>query len=101
MRRRSLRCSAGCASLLVGLAMAASAAAQAVPAGSQFQVNTYTTSSQVVSQVAAESNGDFVVVWMSAGSSGTDTSGVSIHGQRYASNGSTLGAQFQVNTYTT
>ena len=51
--------------------------------------------------MAAAPDGDFVVVWESNGSSGTDTSSWSIQGQRYASNGSTLGAQFQVNTYTT
>ena len=41
------------------------------------------------------------MVWASAGSSGTDTSGSSIQGQRYASNGSALGAEFQVNADTT
>ena len=51
--------------------------------------------------MAADADGDFVVVWESDGSSGTDTSGDSIQGQRYASDGSTQGAQFQVNTYTT
>jgi hypothetical protein len=51
--------------------------------------------------VAAEADRDFVVVWNSVGSSGTDTISNSVQGQRYASNGSTQGAQFQVNTYTT
>ena len=69
--------------------------------GAQFQVNTYTTAYQSTPSVAADADGDFVVVWYSVGSSGTDPSGYSIQGQRYASNGSTQGAQFQVNTYTT
>jgi hypothetical protein len=70
-------------------------------AGGEFQVNTYTTNSQGFPGVAAEANGDFVVVWHSNGSSGTDTSGESIHGQRYASDGSVLDGEFQVNTSTT
>ena len=69
--------------------------------GAQFQVNTYTTSSQGIPSVAADADGDFVVVWQSYGSSGTDTSYASIQGQHYASDGSTRGAQFQVNTFTT
>jgi hypothetical protein len=55
--------------------------------------------------VAADANGGFVVVWQSNGSSGTDSgsSGIqySVQGQRYASDGSTEGGEFQVNTYTT
>ena len=38
--------------------------------------------------VTADAGGDFVVVWESYGSSGTDTSGFSIRGRRYASSGS-------------
>ena len=69
--------------------------------GAQFQVNTYTTNSQYHPVVAANADGDFVVAWESRGSFGTDTSFDSIQGQRYASDGSTRGAEFQVNTYTT
>ena len=88
---------------LIG-ALAVAGAARAVvfePVGSQFQVNTFTTSGQGRSRVAGDSVGDFVVVWSSPGSSGTDTSSLSIQGQRYAANGSAVGAEFQVNTYTT
>ena len=92
----------GTAALALGLMAPPLAGAQArVPVGAQFQVNTYTTSSQAHPSVTADADGDFVVVWMSNGSSGTDTTGFSIQGQRYASNRSTQGAQFQVNTYTT
>ena len=38
---------------------------------------------QYYSEVAADSLGDFVVVWNSEGSNGTDTSGFSIQGQRF------------------
>jgi len=69
--------------------------------GAQFQVNTYTTSYQDSPKVATDADGDFVVVWISSGSSGTDTSGDSIQGQRYASDGSMQGAEIQINTYTT
>ena len=44
---------------------------------------------------------DFVVVWDSLGSSGTDSFAWSIQGQRYGSNGAPIGEQFQVNAYTT
>ncbi len=69
--------------------------------GSQFQINSFTTSGQETPAVGTEPNGDFVVVWRSYGSVGSDSSGFSIQGQRYASDGSTAGGQFQVNTYTT
>ncbi len=69
--------------------------------GGDFQVNTYTTGRQRSTAVAADAGGDFVVVWQSRGSVGDDTSSYSIQGQRYASDGSALGGQFQVNNYTT
>lgn len=75
-------------------------ASSGIAQGEQFQVNTYTTADQSYPSVAAASDGDFVVVWESRGSFGTDTDTFSIQGQRYASDGSLQGAQFQVNTYT-
>ena len=42
-----------------------------------------------------------MVVWHSVGSAGSDTDSYSIQGQRYDANGSAVGGQFQVNTYTT
>lgn len=69
--------------------------------GAQFQINTYATGGQNTLAVAAAPNGDFVVVWTSSGSPGTDTSGSSVQGRRYASDGSALGDQFQINTFTT
>ncbi len=70
-------------------------------AGGEFQVNTYTTGVQRGQSVAMDADGDFVVVWMSKGSFGSDDSDYSIQGQRYAADGIALGRQFQVNTYTT
>jgi hypothetical protein len=69
--------------------------------GGEFQVNVHTTNRQSDPFVAAESDGDFIVVWQSQGSIGSDTSNLSVHGQRYASDGSKQGVEFQVNTYTT
>ncbi len=62
------------------------------PLGSEFRVNTYTTSGEDFPAVTSTGSG-FVVVWPSA------VTGVS--GQRYDSAGLALGAEFTVNTYTT
>jgi cysteine-rich repeat protein len=66
--------------------------------GSTFQVNTYVTGSQFRPAVAADSSGNFVVVWHSASQDG---SGYGVFGQRYDSAGSPQGGEFVVNTYTT
>jgi hypothetical protein len=76
-------------------------AQELVPQGPQFLVNTYTTDSQQAPAVAADDAGNFVVVWASTGSGGSDASGISIQGQRYESDGTPQGVQFQVNTHTT
>ncbi len=70
-------------------------------AGSEFQVNTYTTGPQYFAAVGPDGAGGFVVLWESNGSSGSDTSSISVQGQRYNSTGTPVGSQFQVNTYTT
>jgi hypothetical protein len=75
--------------------------AQTVPIGAEFQVNTYTDRGQIRPAVASDPAGNFVVVWQSYGSNGTDTSSFSIQGQRYDSDGAAAGGEFQVNTYTT
>ncbi len=71
------------------------------PAGGQFEVNSYTTSVQSRPAVSSAADGAFVVAWRSEGSAGSDSSQSSIQGQRYASDGSPAGGQFQVNSYTT
>jgi len=71
------------------------------PIGGEFQVNTYTTNHQRYPSVAVEPDGDFVVVWESDGSFGTDLSNSSIQGQRYDASGAPVGGEFQVNSHTT
>lgn len=67
------------------------------PQGSEFQVNTYTANYQVSSSAAMDASGNFIVIWMSWGQDG---SGYGIYGQRYGSDGTPLGSEFRVNTYT-
>jgi len=65
------------------------------PLGSEFQVNTQTTSDQRYPAVAAE--GDFLVVWVSAGQDGHLAG---IFGQLLDGTGTPVGSEFQVNTHT-
>ena len=76
-------------------------AADGTPVGDPFQVNTYTTSTQQGPDVATDGAGNFIVVFESWGSYGSDSIYNSIQAQRYASDGSPIGTQFQVNDYTT
>jgi hypothetical protein len=55
--------------------------AHGIPEGDEFRVNTYTTDTQAIPQVASDGHGRFVVVWHS---SGQDGSGAGIFGQRFA-----------------
>ncbi len=88
--------------LVAGLAVATGPAWGDGPAvGSQFQVNSYTTDAQYEAAVGGAANGDFVVVWRSEGSYGSDDESYSVQGQRYDADGTPLGGQFQVNSYTT
>jgi hypothetical protein len=74
---------------------------QLIPVGPEYQANTYTTGTQTQPAVGSDAMGNFVVVWESHGSDGTDTADSSVQGQRYDDTGAPLGTQFQVNTYTT
>jgi hypothetical protein len=65
--------------------------------GAEFRVNTYNTNNQSVPSVSMDSNGDFVVVWVSL--SQTEGS-YGIYGQRYNASGTAQGTEFRVNTYT-
>ena len=69
-----------------------------VPLGNEFHVNTATVDYQVNPAVAVAPNGRFVVVWESYYGDG-DQYGVK--GQLFAPDGSAIGGEFQVNTYTT
>ncbi len=84
--RVAMGCLAPCAAL-----------ADIVPVGSEFQVNTYTPGDQNSPDVAVSTTGDFIIVW---GSNGQDGDQGGIRAQRYASTGSQIGSEFQVNTFT-
>ncbi|MEZ0368414.1 MAG: hypothetical protein ACAI44_04920 [Candidatus Sericytochromatia bacterium] len=61
--------------------------------GSEFQVNTYTTDTQDLPAVAADSDGNFVIAWNSELQDGY-VSG--IYARRYDSTGTALGSEFLV-----
>lgn len=66
--------------------------------GSEFLVNTYTTSDQEHAKVAINRNtGDFTIVWQS---NGQDGDGEGIYGQRFNAAGVKQGSEFHVSTYT-
>jgi hypothetical protein len=67
------------------------------PVGSEFRVNSYTTNSQGSASVAADADGNFVVVWTSLVGGSVNY----VFGQRYDSGGERLGAEFLVNSYNT
>jgi len=68
------------------------------PLTNGFQVNTYTTNLQSRPKVSLRNDSSFVVVWQSAGQ---DTSFDGVYGQRFWLNGSKIGNEFQVNSFTT
>ncbi len=75
-------------------------ATDGTPLGGKFQINSTTDGDQFDSSLAALAEGGFVALWTSNGSSGSDSSGASIQGQRYAADGTVLGGEFQVNSHT-
>ena len=68
------------------------------PLGPDFAVNSHTTDGQEDPAVTSDGQGNFIVVWHSMGQDG---SGRSVHARRFDASGANLGAEFQVNTYTT
>ncbi|MEH2113708.1 hypothetical protein [Nostoc sp.] len=70
-----------------------------VAQGSEFQVNTTTTTTryQLSPTIAIDAGGDFVISWQSLGQDG---SGYGIYAQRYNSAGVAQGSEFQVNNTT-
>ena len=64
-----------------------------LPNGAEFQVNTTTVGPQWHPAVAADAQGNFMVVWTSGFSS-------DVYGQRFDSAGARRGAEFRINTYT-
>jgi hypothetical protein len=63
--------------------------------GTEFRVNTYTPYEQDWPQIAADDDGNFVVVWQSV-----DGSDFGISGQRFDASGRRLGGEFLVNSDT-
>jgi hypothetical protein len=80
------------------LSVTGAAAWAQLPAGAEFQVNSYTTYTQAWPSVASDANGNFVVVWES---SPQDGNGTGVFGQRFNASGLPQGSEFQVNSYTT
>src|SRR5207244_3845509 len=68
------------------------------PLGADFVVNTFTTGQQRFPSTASDAAGNFVVAWMSRNQDGSN---YGTFAQRYGSDGSPLGAEFRVNSYTT
>lgn len=69
--------------------------------GSDFQINTLTTSDQRHPEVVVLNNGeDFFVVWHSNATNGDDVSGTSIQGVRVDGSGP-VGTETQLNSFTT
>ncbi len=65
--------------------------------GGEFQINTYTLSTQENPSVVSFSDDHFVVAWRS---DGQDGSGYGIYCQLFERNATKIGSEFQVNTYT-
>jgi hypothetical protein len=66
----------------------------AAPIGAEFLANTVVSSAQRNAAIAADSDGDFVIVWQSTGQDG---SGDGVYAQRYSAAGAKLGSEFRVN----
>jgi hypothetical protein len=71
--------------------------AAGTPQASEFQVNSYTTDAQGSPALAADSDGDLVVVWESFGQDG---SGAGVFARRFDSAGAPQASEFQVNSFT-
>jgi hypothetical protein len=67
------------------------------PLGAEFPVNTHTAGDQALPNVARKGDGSFIVTWTSNGQDG-DSYGA--FGRRFASDGSPLTGEFQLNAYT-
>ncbi len=70
-------------------------AANGVPLGTEFQVNTYTPFSQSEPTVVGLNGGGFVIAWRS---DNQDGNGTGVYAQRYDSAGRPQGGEFRVNT---
>ena len=73
--------------------------ASGVALATEFQINSYTAGAQAQPAVDFDASGAFVVAWTSYGGQDGNLNG--IFAQRFSSTGARVGAEFQVNTYTT
>jgi hypothetical protein len=67
------------------------------PLGDEFQVNTYVSYNQWLSQVSMDKKGNFIIVWESEGQ---DYDAGGVYAQLYSKTGSKVGDEFRVNTST-
>ncbi len=67
--------------------------------GGEFLVNSNTTGDQTWPTVSMQDNGSFVIAWQGLGLN-QDGSGAGIFAQRFQQDGTPLGGEFQVNTFT-
>jgi hypothetical protein len=74
-----------------------SAAISAASFGAEFAVNTRSSDNQTYPAVAADANGNFVVVWTSYRQDGSSGG---IFGQRFSADGQPFGDEFAINTTT-
>ena len=73
-----------------------------VALGNNFRVNSATAYNQILPAISAADDGSFVVVFASYGADDpADTATSGVFARRFAADGSPLGDDFQVNTYTT
>lgn len=71
--------------------------ANGIAVGAEFRVNSHTSNQQEIPSVAGLDNGGFVIVWRSYGQDGAS---FGIYAQRYNADGTAVGGEFRVNTYT-
>lgn len=73
--------------------------------GAQFRINTSPGGDQALPAVAMDFNGNFVVTWTSSSplnpnTQGKDRNGTGVYARRFNRNGSPVGREFLVNTFT-
>ena len=71
------------------------------PLGAEFQVNTTTAYNPGNPNVTAAADGSFVVVWTGARQNARDGDGQAIIARRFDADGTAIGGEFVVNSYTT
>jgi hypothetical protein len=75
--------------------------ASANPLGNDFVVNDFLPGNQNLPDIAMRDDGEFVVAWTGNMSGGNDNSGQSIQARLFTADGTPMGADVQVNAFTT